>query len=76
MHRIGHPTPLIASEFLCRGREVIPDWYRVLLSLTRAQVISVQPPLLDLAPQPFADDKELARVELLQEVGFISPDLQ
>jgi hypothetical protein len=71
-----HPSPPVAAEFIQQRRYIIPDWYRKLVALTRAQVISVHPPLLDLAPQPFADDKELARVDLLQELGFTTQDLE
>jgi hypothetical protein len=69
-----HPATPVAAEFIQQGRHIIPDWYRKLVSLARAQVISVHPPLLDLAPQPFADGKELARVDLLQELGFTTQD--
>jgi hypothetical protein len=71
-----HPSPPVAADFVQQGRHIIPDWYRKLVALARAQVISVHPPLLDLAPQPFADDKELARVDLLQELGFTTQDLE
>jgi hypothetical protein len=59
-----HPSTPVAAEFIQQGRHVIPDWYGKLVALARA----------DLCPQPFADDKELARVDLLQELGFTTQD--
>ena len=69
-----HSSPPVAAEFVQQSRYIIPDWYRKLVALARAQVISVYPPFLDLAPQPFTNEKELARVNLLQELGFVTQD--
>jgi hypothetical protein len=74
MHRLGYPSPPVASEFIRQGY-LIPDWYRNLIYATRAQVASLKPPLIDVAPRPFADDRDLVRTDLLQELGFVAHDL-
>jgi len=70
MRRLGHPSPPVASEFLALGRELLPHWYRDLVNLTRAQVISPYPPSLDLAPRPFIENRDPGRANLLQQLGF------
>ena len=70
LEQIGHPTQPLASEFLSHGQQIIPQWFRHFVYITRAQAVSMHPPFLDVAPRPFVNEKEVARVDLLHEIGF------
>jgi hypothetical protein len=60
----------VASEFLQRRQEVIPDWYPTFLNRARAHMATNSLPLLQLAAKPPLISEELIRKDLLQELGY------
>lgn len=69
----SNDIPPVASDFICRGQELFPTWYRDLLYRARAYEASGCQPELALAPKPYLDDDDLVRTQLLQELGYEPP---